>query len=336
MTMHFNFRSSPWRSRRTLSAALIALTLLCGLANQAQAAYPEKPVKLVVPYPPGGGVDILARNLAQKLAEETKQSFIVENRAGANGIIGTEYVARSPADGYTLLLGNIGPNAINQSLYPKLPYDCVADFNPVILAARSTHVIAVNPKVPARNLQELIALAKQRPGELSYASSGLGGSPHLAGELFALMTGTEMLHVPYKGAAPANTDLVAGQVDLTFTVMGPLLPYIRSQQLIPLAVTTQQPSALLEGVPTVDQSGVPGYDVSTWFGIFSPAGTPDETVQRINDLLNDVLSDEDVRKQLTGLGYDIGGGTVTEFSSLVASETEKWREVVQKAKITVE
>ena len=337
MTLPAVSQPLPRSLRRRACIALAMLGLLpAGLPAMAQSAYPDKPVKLIVPYPPGGGVDILARNLSQALAERTKQSFVVENRADANGIIGTEYVARAPADGYTLLLGNIGPNAINQALYPQLPYDCVSDFSPVVLAARSNHVVAVNPKVPANSIAELVALARERPGQLSFASSGQGGSPHLAGELFMLMTDTRMLHVPYRGAAPANTDLVAGQVDLTFTVLGPVLPYLRAGQLRALAVTGSEPSELLAGVPTVAQAGVPGYDVTTWFGIFAPAGTPGETVQRINALFNEVLADEAMRRKLNGLGYDIGGGTSGDFSGLVEREVEKWARVVKEAKVSVE
>lgn len=323
--------------RRRMVAMLTAFLLLPVAAPaSADEPYPQKPIRLVVPYPPGGGVDIFARIMAKKLGENTQRAIIVENRAGANGIIGTEAVARAEPDGYTLLLGNIGPNAINQALYRDLPYDCIADFQPVILAGRSTHVVAVHPKLPVNNIQELIALAHKKPEKLTFASSGLGGSPHLAGELFMLMTNTKMLHVPYKGASPANTDLVAGHVDLTFTVLSPLLPYIRSQQLRPLAVTTQARSPLLDGVPTVDEAGVPGYDVSTWFGIFAPAKTPDVTVSRINALFTEVLNDPEIHKQLSELGYEIAPGTQQAFSQLVKEDVNKWKKVVKDAHISVE
>lgn len=317
-----------------LSAGLSLAALLPGhaLAND----FPERPVKLVVPYPPGGGADIFARTMSEALAAELGQSVVVENRPGANGIIGTDAVARSAPDGYTIVLGNIGPNAINQALYPKLPYHTIHSFTPVSLLGYTTHAVAVHPSVPVSNIQELIELARKSPNSLNYASAGLGGSPHLAGELFQQMTGTVMTHVPYQGASPANTDLVAGQVELTFNGLPTLISMIRSGQVKPLAVTGRTRSHLLPDVPTVDESGVQGYDVRTWYGIFSPANTPKPIVDRLNQAFVAILATEKMQEQLVGQGYEVASSTPEEFAELVKNEVARWQKVVEDANVKIE
>jgi len=323
-----------------LSLALCCGALALGMAGPACAAgapdFPNKAIKLIVPYPPGGGADIFARTMAQAITDRIKQPVVVENKPGANGIIGTEEAARAAPDGYTILLGNIGPNAINQALYENLPYDSVKDFTAVTLIGYTTHVLAVNPKVPAHSVKELIALAKQSPGGLNYASSGQGGSPHLAGELFALMTGTKLAHIPYKGASPGNSDLVAGHVSLTFNTLPPLVSFIKAGQVRALAVTGSKRSPLLPDVPTIAEAGVPGYDVTTWYGIFAPARLPDDITTRLNQLFQQVLSDTAVKTKLEGQGYEVATSTPTEFADLVKSEVDKWQRVVKEANVKIQ
>ncbi|WP_050837340.1 tripartite tricarboxylate transporter substrate binding protein, partial [Bordetella pertussis] len=317
-----------------------AYTLALGAALAAPAAvaapFPDRPVRLVVPYPPGGGADIFARTLSEPLAAQLGQPVIVENRPGANGIIGTDAVARAAPDGYTILLGNSGPNAINQAIYPDLPYDAVDSFEEVSLIGYTTHVLVVHPGVQARSVTELIALARRSPGQLNFASTGQGGTPHLAGELFKLMTGTDMVHVPYKGASPSNADVIAGQVQLTFNTLPPLMTSIRAGKVRALAVTGKQRSQLLPEVPTIDEAGVAGYDVQTWYGIHAPAGTPAAVVDRLNQALVAVLSNAQVRAALVGQGYEVATSTPGEFSRMVRDDVAKWRKVVKEAKVKVD
>ncbi|KDD27325.1 tripartite tricarboxylate transporter substrate binding protein [Bordetella bronchiseptica] len=322
------------------SVLRIAYTLALGAALAAPAAvaapFPDRPVRLVVPYPPGGGADIFARTLSEPLAAQLGQPVIVENRPGANGIIGTDAVARAAPDGYTILLGNSGPNAINQAIYPDLPYDAVDSFEEVSLIGYTTHVLVVHPGVQARSVTELIALARRSPGQLNFASTGQGGTPHLAGELFKLMTGTDMVHVPYKGASPSNADVIAGQVQLTFNTLPPLMASIRAGKVRALAVTGKQRSQLLPEVPTIDEAGVAGYDVQTWYGIHAPAGTPAAVVDRLNQALVAVLSNAQVRAALVGQGYEVATSTPGEFSRMVRDDVAKWRKVVKEAKVKVD
>jgi len=319
-------------------AGLWALLALLGVVpyagaqeNAAGGAY-----KLIVPYPPGGGADIFARILAKAMTEETGRSVVVENKPGANGIIGTEAAARAAPDGRTILLGNIGPNAINQAIYPQLPYDCVKDFAAVTLIGYTTHVLAVNPKVPAKSVKELIELARTGPRQLNYASSGQGGSPHLAGELFNLTTGTKLVHIPYKGATPGNSDLVGGQVDLTFNTLPPLLNFIKAGQVRALAVTGKSRSPLLPDVPTMAEAGVPGYDVTTWYGIFAPAKTPPDVVQDLNGVFRKILDTQAVRAQLEDQGYEVATSTPGEFAGMVRDEVAKWARVAKEANVRIQ
>lgn len=322
------------------SVLRIAYTLALGATLAAPAAvaapFPDRPVRLVVPYPPGGGADIFARTLSEPLAAQLGQPVIVENRPGANGIIGTDAVARAAPDGYVILLGNSGPNAINQAIYPDLPYDAVDSFEEVSLIGYTTHVLVVNPGVEARSVSELIELARRSPGRLNFASTGQGGTPHLAGELFKLMTGTDMVHVPYKGASPSNADVIAGQVQLTFNTLPPLMTSIKAGKVRALAVTGKQRSQLLPEVPTIDEAGVAGYDVQTWYGIHAPAGTPAAVVDRLNQALVAVLSNAKVREALVGQGYEVATSTPEAFSRMVRDDVAKWRKVVKEAKVKVD
>lgn len=322
------------------SVLRIAYTLALGAMLAAPAAvaapFPDRPVRLVVPYPPGGGADIFARTLSEPLAAQLGQPVIVENRPGANGIIGTDAVARAAPDGYTILLGNSGPNAINQAIYPDLPYDAVDSFEEVSLIGYTTHVLVVNPGVEARSVTELIELARRAPGRLNFASTGQGGTPHLAGELFKLMTGTDMVHVPYKGASPSNADVIAGQVQLTFNTLPPLMTSIKAGKVRALAVTGKQRSQLLPEVPTIDEAGVAGYDVQTWYGIHAPAGTPAAVVDRLNQALVAVLSNAKVREALVGQGYEVATSSPDAFSRMVRDDVAKWRKVVKEARVKVD
>jgi len=315
---------------------LSLLLLAAASAVHAQHAWPAKPIKIMVPYPAGGGADLLARALSQRLAEALGQPVLVENRAGANGAIGTDAVAKAAPDGYTLLLGNVGPNAIAQALYPKLPYHCVKDFAPIGQIGTTAHVLAVHPSVPAKNVQELIALAKSSPGKLAYASTGIGGSPHLAAELFDLMAGVKMHHVPYKGATPANADLIGGQVALSFNTLPPLLAQVKAGKVRALAVTTARRAHTMPDLPTIAESALPGYDVSTWYGLLAPAATPREIVLRVNTELNRIVQDPEMKAQLAAKGFEVESGTPEQFGSLISTEVEKWTKVVKAANVRIE
>ena len=318
--------------RRTLLAALAA-SLAAALAPVAfaQPAYPTKPILIVVPFPPGGTTDILARAAAQKMTEAWKEQAVVDNRPGAGGNIGAELVARSPADGYTLLMGTVGTHAINASLYAKMPYDHVKDFAPVILVAAVPNVLVVHPSVPATTVAELIAYAKANPGKLNFASSGSGTSIHLAGELFKVMAGVQMTHVPYKGSAPAIADLLGGQVQLMFDNLPSALPQIRAGKLRALAVTSSQRAAALPDVPTIAESGLPGYEASSWFGLLAPAGTPADIVAKINGEVARWLASPEAKEKLLAQGANAAGGTPEDFARHIATETAKWQKVVRES-----
>ncbi|HSV16835.1 MAG TPA: tripartite tricarboxylate transporter substrate binding protein [Casimicrobiaceae bacterium] len=293
--------------------------------------YPTRPVRLVVPFPAGGTTDILARAAAQKLSEAWGQQVIVDNRPGAGGNIGTELVARSAPDGYTLEMGTVGTHAINASLYSKLPYDHVKDFAPVILVAGVPNVLVIGPGLPVNSVQELIAYAKANPGKLNFASSGSGTSIHLSGELFKTLTGVQMTHVPYKGSAPALSDLMGGQVQLMFDNLPSSLAFIKAGKLRALAVTSTVRAAALPDVPTMVEAGVPGFEASSWFGILAPAGTPRDIVMRINGEVAKWLASPDAREKLSAQGAIAAGGTPEDFARHIGSETTKWAKVVKES-----
>ena len=305
---------------------LVLATVATGAWAQG---YPTKPIRIVVPFPAGGATDILARSVAQKLTDAWGQPVIVDNRPGAGGNIGSELVARAAPDGYTLEMGTVGTHAINASLYSKMPYDHVRDFAPVILVAGVPNVLEVNPSLPVHSVQELIAYAKANPGKLNFASSGSGTSIHLSGELFKVMTGVQMTHVPYKGSAPALQDLIGGQVQLMFDNLPPSLPQIKSGKLRALAVTSATRSPALPDTPTIAESGLPGFEASSWFGVLAPAGTPPAIIAKLNTEIAKWLTSPEAKEKMLTLGANIGGGSPEDFAKHIAAETAKWQKVVK-------
>ena len=311
------------RRRHWLTAA--ALFALASVTH----AFPDKPVRFVIGFTPGGPSDILARAVGQKLSERWKQQVVVENRPGAGGNLAAEVVAKSPADGHVWLLGNNSILATNQSLYSRLPYDPIKDFAPVALVAVQPNILVVHPAVPANSLSELIAHLKSNPGKLNYASSGAGAAAHLAGELFRTMAGVDIVHVPYKGAQPALTDLIAGHAQLMFATSASVIPYMKAGRLRALAVTTAQRSPSVPELPTVSEAGLPGFEATTWHGVVVPAAVPPALVQRLNQELNSVLNEKDLRERLTGLGAEVVTGTPRDFQDYIAREIPKWSKVVK-------
>ena len=292
-------------------------------------AYPAKPIRLIVPYPPGGSADILARAIGQKAGEGLAQPIVVENRPGAGTLIGTDALAKSAPDGYALMLGTVSSHAINPALNSRLPFDPLKDFTPILLVASIPFAMIVHPSVPARSVQEFIALARARPGQLNYSSAGNGTSNHLAGELLKSMTGIELTHAPYKGSAPALNDLISGQVSLMFDLVLTAAPHIKSGAVRGLAVTGKQRSAVLPELPTVAETGLPNYEVSAWFGIFGPAGLPHQVVQRLNGEFVNAMQQPELRQRLASLGADPLTSSAEEFSAYLRSEIDKWAKVVK-------
>jgi tripartite-type tricarboxylate transporter receptor subunit TctC len=308
---------------------LIAVSfVLLGAQGALAQSYPKKPITIIVPYPPGGPTDIVARVVGQKLGERLGQQVIVDNRRGAGGNIGAALVARAAPDGYTLLLGTTA-HAINPSVFPALNYDILKDFSPVVLLTSLPLVVVTNAAVPAKNVQELVALAKSKEGQLTYASSGNGQSTHLAAELFKTMTGVSMTHVPYKGSAPALTDVAGGQVSVMFDTLLSAMPQIKSGRLKALAVTSAKRSASAPELPTVAESGVPGYEAVAWSGLLAPAHTPPEIVAKLNTEINVILSQPDVQKRFLNDGAEPLGGSPEKFSAHIGSEVRKWAAVAK-------
>ena len=294
----------------------------------AQPQYPVKPLRLIVPYPPGGGTDTLARLLVQKLSEALGQQVVLDNRPGAGANIGVEAAAKSPPDGYTLLLATIA-NAISASLYSKLNYDLVKDFSSVTLLATTPHMLVVHPSVPARSVKEFVALATARPQQLAYSSSGSGTPSHLAGELFASMTGVRLVHVPYKGGGPSVIALLSGEVSVGFATMPSVIPHVKAGKLRALAVTTAQRSPSFPQLPTISEAGVPGYDAGSWYGLLVPAGTPKEVVARLNAETVKLLKLPEVKERLDSAGFEVLVSTPEEYAAFTRNEIEKWAKVVK-------
>jgi tripartite-type tricarboxylate transporter receptor subunit TctC len=325
---------ASWIRRRARRHALIAAAVFAAVLGPASAAlaqsYPSKPVHIIVPYPAGGPVDILGRVLAQKLSETMGQPFVVDDKPGASGTLGSDLVAKAPPDGYTLVVGNNATHATNESLYPNLPYQTLRDFAPIGLVATVTNIAVVHPSLPVRSIAELIAYAKVRPGQLNYASSGSGSAAHLTGEMFKLATGTDIVHVPYRGAAPAATDLLAGQgVALMFASAPTVVQYVQAGSLRALAVTGPARWRGLPDVPTMIESGLAGFTSEVWFGILAPAGTPRPIVDRLNAEIVSAAKTPEVSDKLAAQGFDMTTDTPDQFRTFLAAEVAKWGKVVR-------
>jgi len=317
--------------RTTLLLPALLLAAATAPANAQAPAYPTKPIRWVVPFAPGGTTDILARTVGEKLAIALGQPVIIENKPGAGGGLGATYTAKAAPDGYTIMGGTISTHAINASLYKDLQYDPVKDFVPITLIARVPNMLVINPKIPANNVAELIALIKANPGKYTFASSGNGTSQHLSGELFKSMAGVDMQHIPYKGSPPALQDVVGGAVSMTFDNITTALPLAKNGNLRALAVTTAKRSSVAPEVPTLAESGLPGYEIGSWQGVFAPAGTPPAIVKRLNTEMVKILNMPDVREKLVALGAEPVGNTSEEFTVLVKAEVVKWSDVVKKS-----
>jgi tripartite-type tricarboxylate transporter receptor subunit TctC len=324
---------STWHA--FLSCALLLYTA-CSLEAIAADAYPNKPVRLIIPFPPGGGTDILGRPIAQKLGEKWGQPVTIDNRAGAGGNIGTEAAARAPADGYTLVLGTVGTHAINQSLYTNLSYDAARDFAAITMVANTPNVVVVHPSVPANSIRELIALLKAKPGTINYASPGNGTPPHLAAEIFKNMAGVQITHVPYKGSGPAMTDLLGGQVQMMIANAPVIIPYIKSGKLRGLASTSARRPAMLRDLPTLAESGLPGYEADTWYGLFTAAGTPKAVVAKINADVVEILKSPEIDKLFADQGAEVIANDPAEAQAKVRSEVAKWREVIRAINVKLD
>lgn len=316
---------------RLLAVAALAVLSLAPVHAQT---WPSKPVRIIVPFPPGGTTDIVARSIGVELQRMWQQPVVIENRAGAGGNIGADAVAKSPGDGYTLLMGTVGTHAINQALYAqsgsKMPFDPVKDFVPITLVAGVPNVMVINAKLPVNTVAEFIAYAKARPGQLNMASSGNGTSIHLTGELFKTVTGTYMVHFPYRGSAPAVTDLITGNMNVMFDNLPSALPHIKSGRLKALAVTSRTRSPALPDVPTIEEAaGLKGFDASSWFGLFAPAGTPRTIVDKIQADVAKALAQPAVRERFVAQGAAPGGNTPDQFAAFIRAETDKWTRVVK-------
>lgn len=316
--------------KKVIGAAMLAFCTL------AQAAYPDKPIRLIVPFPAGGAADIMARGLANRLGTELGQQIVIDNRGGAGGTSAAEAAARSTPDGYTLFFGTMGTHAINAGLYAKLRYDPVKDFAPVSLTHTTPRVLVVHDSVPAKNIRELIALAKTKPEALSYGSAGSGSSSHMAGALFESLAGVNMLHVPYKGSAPLLVDVLAGRVSMTFDSYAVYEEHIKAGKVRALGVTSRTRMASLPQVPTIAESGLGGYDVANWLGLLAPAGTPREVIATLNAAVARAMATPALRQQLIGLGIEPTSGTPEEFGNLIRSEIPKWAAIVKKSGATAD
>ncbi|MGH8664857.1 MAG: Bug family tripartite tricarboxylate transporter substrate binding protein [Burkholderiales bacterium] len=315
--------------------ALVLAAVAPGGAAAADA-YPSRPIRMIVAFAPGGGTDIIARIVAQGIGAALKQQVVVENRPGAGGNIGTELAARSAPDGYTLITSGTGAHAINPSLYAHIPYDAIKDFTPVSLVASTPYLMVVHPSVPAKTVREFIALAKAKPGSINMASSGNGGMPHLAGELFQLMADVRLTHVPYKGTGAVFPDLIGGHVQVLFGDIVATSPHVRSGKLRALGITSPQRSANLPEIPTIAESGVPGYDAVGWFGAFAPAGTPKDIVARLNAAIRDHVQRPEVKARLSSLGADVVASTPETFAEKQRADLERWAKVIKAANVKVE
>jgi tripartite-type tricarboxylate transporter receptor subunit TctC len=316
--------------RRLLAACAVLVTAVLAFAFPAEAdTLPSRTVKLVVPFPPGGPLDATGRAIAQKLTEAWGQSVIVENKPGAGGNIGADYVAKSAPDGYTVVMGALSTHAVNPSLYPKMPFDAQRDFAPITLVAITPNVLVVNPSLPVHSVKELIAYAKANPGKLSFGSGSIGSAGHLAGELFKVDAGVDMVHVPYKGAAPAMQGLLAGDTQLMFDNLASAMSQVKAGKLRALAVTTAERSKLVSDLPTMAEAGVPGFDISTWYGLLAPAGTPPDLIAKWNADVTKILSAPEMRERLATQGAEAAPDSPADFAKFIASELVKYAKIVK-------
>jgi len=321
---------------RTLIHAAIAAVSLLGASAATADNYPSKPIRIVAPSTPGDAPDVIARLVAERLSSAVGQQVFVENHPGAGGVVGSDIVAKAAPDGYTLIIGNAGSHGINASVYSKLPYDIQRDFAPVSQIAIAPNIMVVNPELPVKNVKEFIAYAKARPGALNYASGGNGSSAHMSMELFKSMAGIDLLHVPYKGSSPALTDVITGQVSAMIVNMPPAVPFVKAGKLRALAVTTRSRSPLLPEVPTVAESGLPGYETVAWFGILAPAATPKDIINRLSEEIAKIARSPAMRERLTSLGAEAVGGTPEEFAAVIARDIAKWTPLAKSVGIKVD
>lgn len=330
---HISRSVNPSRRRFSLgtlaAAAALGSVLLATGPVAAQAAFPSKPITIIVPFSAGGTTDILARIVGQALSGELGQPVIIDNRAGAGGNIGGQVAAKAAADGHTLFMGTVGTHAINASLYKKMPFDPIKDFAPLTRVANVPNLLVANPAQPYKSVAELIAYAKANPGKVNFGSSGNGTSIHLSGELFKSMAKVDMQHVPYKGSAPAVTDLLGNQIGIMFDNMPSAIQHVRSGKLRPLAVTTAKRSPELPNVPTIAEAGVPGYEATSWFGLFAPAGTPPAVISKLNTAIVKVLGQADVKKKISEQGAEVYSETPEQFAAFIQKEAVKWGKVVR-------
>ncbi len=322
---------------KTIASRLAIIPLAIAAAGTPVGAiaqaYPAKPIRMVVPFTPGGTTDILGRSIGQKITEAFGQQVIIDNRPGAGGSIGAESVAKSAPDGYTLMMGHIGTLAVNPSLYPRLGYDPVKGFAPVAWVARVPNVLVVSNAVPAKSVKELVALAKAKPGSLNYGSGGNGSAAHIATEYFKLQTGTFLVHIPYRGTAPAVTDLIAGQISLMLTGGPAVLPQVKAGQLRALAVTSPKRMEAQPDLPTIAESGYPGFEADQWYGVVAPAGTPADVVAKLNGAINRALTAPELRQRLSGEGAEAVATTPQAFGALIVKEIERWRPVLKAGNV---
>ncbi len=322
----------PARCRRSclrVAAAVALAAVIAPLALAQTVAFPTKTVRLVVPFPAGGPLDATGRAIAQKLTEAWGQSVVVDNRPGAGGNIGADLVAKSAPDGYTVVMGALSTHAVNPSLYPSMPYDAVKDFAPITLIAVTPNVLVVNPALPVKSVRELIAYAKANPNKLSFGSGSNGSAGHLAGELFKVETGTDLVHIPYKGAAPAMQALLAGDTQLMFDNLASAMPQVKAGKLRALAVTTAKRSSLVPELPTMAEAGVPGFDIATWFGLLAPAGTPKDVIAKWNADVVKILDSPEMRQKLQAQGAEPTPMTPAQFAAFIAAELPKYARIVK-------
>ncbi len=298
--------------------------------------FPSRPIRIVVPFTAGGAADILARIVGEKFAEMWGRPAVIDNRSGAGGNIAAEIVAKAPPDGYTLLMGSMGTQAMNVSLYRKLPFDPVRDFAPISVVAKNPNLLAVHPSVPVASVKELIAFAKARPGKLNYSSSGTGSMGHMSAELFKLMTGVRIVQVPYKGGAPAVTAVISGEADVLFIVLPPVLPHVKAGRLKAIAMGSRERHALLPEVPTVIESGLPGFEVRQWYGLLAPAGTPREVVAKLHAAVHRIVNPPETSKRIFDTGSDPAATTPAEFEAMIREDTVKWARVAKASGATAE